>query len=30
MSIWEENIRMDLSERGREVVDWMQLTPDRD
>jgi hypothetical protein len=27
---WEDNIRMDLTERGWEVVDWMHLAQDRD
>jgi hypothetical protein len=27
---WEENIRMDLGEMGREGVDWMHLPQDRD
>jgi hypothetical protein len=27
---WEDNIRMDLREIGREVADWMHLVQDRD
>jgi hypothetical protein len=27
---WEDNIRMDPKEIGWEVVDWMDLAPDRD
>jgi hypothetical protein len=27
---WEENIRMDLREIGREGVDWIHLAQDRD
>jgi hypothetical protein len=27
---WEDNIRMDLREVGREAVDWMNLAQDRD
>jgi hypothetical protein len=27
---WEDNIRMDLREIGRESVDWMYLADDRD
>jgi len=27
---WEDNIRMDYREIGREDVDWMHLSPDRD
>jgi hypothetical protein len=26
---WEDNIRTDLREAGREVVDWMHLAQDR-
>jgi hypothetical protein len=26
----EDNIRIDLKEIGREVVDWMELAQDRD
>jgi hypothetical protein len=26
---WEDNIRMDLEEIGREDVDWVHLTQDR-
>jgi hypothetical protein len=28
--IWEDNIRMDLMERGWEGVDWIHLAQDRD
>jgi hypothetical protein len=28
-SIWEDNIRLDLSEIGWECVDWMHLAQDR-
>jgi hypothetical protein len=27
---WEDNIKMDVMEIGREVVDWIQLAQDRD
>jgi hypothetical protein len=27
---WEDNIRMDFRETGREGVDWIHLTKDRD
>jgi hypothetical protein len=27
---WKDNIRMDLRETGRDVVEWMHLTQDRD
>jgi hypothetical protein len=27
---WENNIKMDLRERGWEVVDWIYLAQDRD
>jgi hypothetical protein len=27
---WDDNIRLDLGERGWEGVDWMRLTQDRD
>jgi hypothetical protein len=27
---WEDNIRMDLWEIGREVVDWLRVAQDRD
>jgi hypothetical protein len=27
---WEDNNRMDLTETGREAVDWMNLAQDRD
>jgi hypothetical protein len=27
---WEDNIRMDVKERGREGVDWMDLAEDKD
>jgi hypothetical protein len=27
---WEDNIRMNLRERGLEGVDWMHLAQDRD
>jgi hypothetical protein len=27
---WEDNIRMDLKEIGREGVDWIHLSQDRD
>jgi hypothetical protein len=27
---WEDNIRMDLREVGREGVEWMHLAQDRD
>jgi hypothetical protein len=27
---WEDNIRMDLREVGREGVDWMHMAQDRD
>jgi hypothetical protein len=27
---WDDNIRMDLREIGREVLDWMHVTQDRD
>jgi hypothetical protein len=27
---WEDNIRMDVRERRREVVDWMHVAEDRD
>jgi hypothetical protein len=27
---WEDNIRMNLTEIGWEVVDWIHLTEDRD
>jgi hypothetical protein len=27
---WEDNIRMDLREIGRGVVDWIHLAQDRD
>jgi len=26
---WEDNIRLDLRERGWEVVDWIRLAQDR-
>jgi hypothetical protein len=28
--MWEDNVRMDLRELGREGVDWMHLAEDRD
>ena len=27
---WEDNIKMDLEEVGRDCGDWMELTEDRD
>jgi hypothetical protein len=30
MHRWEDNIRMDLGEIGREFVDWIHLDQDRD
>jgi len=27
---WEDNIKMDLQELGREGMDWIELTQDRD
>jgi hypothetical protein len=29
MRKWEDNIRMDVKETGREDVDWMHLAQDR-
>jgi hypothetical protein len=28
--IWKDNIKMDLQEVGRWVMDWVELTQDRD
>jgi hypothetical protein len=28
--IWEDNIRMDLGEKGWEDIDWMHLAQDKD
>jgi len=28
--MWEDNVRMDLRELGREGMDWMHLAEDRD
>jgi len=28
--VWEDNIRMDLRETGRESVDWIHLAQGRD
>jgi hypothetical protein len=30
LSIWEDNIRMDVREIGCEGMDWMYLTQNRD
>ena len=27
---WEDNIKMDLQEVGRDCVDWMELSQDRE
>ena len=27
---WEDNIKMDLQELGRDCRDWMEFAPDRD